>query len=90
MMGVFSINGSVAAAAMAVCEDFTEERAQDGETGADDADGLFDGGPHGGGEDGVGYVIEVDFGEGGDADDRGDADAGTESCGQRRAWSSAR
>lgn len=68
MMGVFSVDGSVATAAMAACEDLAKERAEDGEAGADDADGLFDSGPHGGGENGVGYVVEVDFGEGGDTD----------------------
>ncbi len=69
MMGVFSVDGSAATATMTACEDLAKERAEDGEAGADDADGLFDGGPHGGGENGVGYVVEVDFGEGGDPDD---------------------
>lgn len=68
MAGVFSINGGAAAAAMAAGENLAKERAEDGEAGADDADGLFDGGPHGGGKDGVGYVVEVDLGEGGDPD----------------------
>lgn len=86
MVFVFPFYGSAAAATVAACEDFTEERAEDGEAGADDADGLFDGGPHRGGKDGVGDIIEVDLGEGGDADDRGDADAGIEGCGQRRVW----
>ncbi len=43
MMGVFSVDGSAATAAMAACEDLAKERAEDGEAGADDADGLFDG-----------------------------------------------
>ena len=57
-----------------VAEELTEEGREDGETGADDADGLLDGGPHGGDDEGVGDVRRDDGGESCDADDGGDDD----------------
>ena len=69
--GVFSrgANGWVA-------EDAAEEGGEDGQAGANDADGLFNCGPGRGSDEGIGYVCGDDFGEGGDADDGGDDDAG--------------
>lgn len=58
-----------------VAEQATEEGREDGQAGADDADGLLDCGPHGGDDEGVGYVCCDDGGEGCDADDGSDDDA---------------
>lgn len=53
-----------------------EERGEDGKTGADDADGLLDRAPDGGGDEGVGDVCGDDFCESGHADDGRYDDAG--------------
>ena len=75
MGGGFVVEGHCGAGAGGELADADDEGAEGREGGAGHAEGLFDDGEDGGGDDGVGDVFFDDLAEGGDADDGGDAGA---------------
>ena len=72
--GASTVTGAVVV--VVVGQHAAEERAETGETGADDAEGLFGRGPEGWGDAGVGLVGDAELFEACDAEDGGDEDAG--------------